>query len=141
MTGITLRPVDPDGSPDDGAFLFALFCESRAGAFAVLGLGEAQVTPLLRMQYEAQWRDWRARYPGARFDLVLEGDVAVGRLYVDRSPEAIVLIEISLLAARRGAGLGTALIGAILDEARASDRPVLLHVDHGNPARRLLTGK
>ena len=49
----------------------------------------------------------------------------------------IPLIDISLIEAVRGAGLGGALIRAVMDEAGASGRRVSLHVDAGSPARRL----
>jgi GNAT superfamily N-acetyltransferase len=40
-----------------------------------------------------------------------------------------------LLPEHRGRGVGTLLIGRIVDEGRASGRPVTIHVERGNRAR------
>jgi ribosomal protein S18 acetylase RimI-like enzyme len=61
----------------------------------------------------------------------------IGRLYIDRTPEEIHLIDIALLADHRGHGLGTALIREILAEADRTRRSIRLYVEHFNPARRL----
>ncbi len=133
MSGITLRPV---GAGDE-APLFALFCQEREAPFRALGWTDAQVGALLRAQFDAQSHGWRQRFPSARFDAVMDDGVLIGRLYVERTPEAIRLIDTALTAERRGRGLGTALLRALLDEAAGAGLPVVLHVDHGNPARRL----
>jgi ribosomal protein S18 acetylase RimI-like enzyme len=60
-----------------------------------------------------------------------------GRLYVDRRPQEIRLVEISLLPEHRGSGVGSRLIRSLLEEARESARMVTIHVEKVNRALRL----
>lgn len=46
-------------------------------------------------------------------------------------------MDIALLSQARGRGIGTRVITALLDEARAAERPVTLAVFAHSPARRL----
>lgn len=59
------------------------------------------------------------------------------RLYVDRTDKEILLIDIALLPEHRGAGIGGRLLNDLLSEAAAEHKPVRIHVEHKNPARRL----
>ena len=60
-----------------------------------------------------------------------------GRIYLFCTGTDIRIIDISLLPERRGGGLGTALLTAVITEATASGHSVSIHVEHFNPARRL----
>jgi len=68
---------------------------------------------------------------------VLADGVPVGRLYVQRGPAGIVLMDITLLAHWRGRGIGGALLRSLLEEAASSGQRVILHAERHNPARRL----
>jgi ribosomal protein S18 acetylase RimI-like enzyme len=48
-----------------------------------------------------------------------------------------VIVDVALLPAHRGRGIGTALLTPILDEAERTGRAVSIHVARENPARRL----
>ena len=63
----------------------------------------------------------------------------VGRLYVDRWPREVRIVDISLLPEHRGRGLGGALLAAVFAEADAAGKPVSIHVERFNPALRLYT--
>jgi GNAT superfamily N-acetyltransferase len=73
----------------------------------------------------------------ARFDIIEVNGTRIGRLCVLRSAEEIRIIDVALLPAWRSKGIGTLLVRPILDEGRASGRPVTLSVERWNPARRL----
>ena len=60
-----------------------------------------------------------------------------GRLYVLRGDEDIRIVDIALLPAFRGAGLGTRLLRELFDEADRDGKTVSIHVEVYNPARRL----
>ena len=58
----------------------------------------------------------------------------VGRLYVDRWPEEIRIVDISLLPEFRARGIGSALIRELQREARASTKTLSIHVERFNRA-------
>lgn len=129
-----LRPA----TPEDRDLLRSIFLSSWDRALALSPLPEDTKTLVLHQQFDLQDQSYHARYPHADFDLVFVGEEPAGRLYVDRGPELYALLDITLLPAFRGRGLGTVLMRELLAEARAAGRPVRLHVEHWNPdARRL----
>lgn len=129
---LSLRPV----TPGDDAFLFELYVSTRPD-IAALGLAEAQREALLRMQWLAQRHGYQARYPHGEHQLVLVAGRAVGRLWVARAPGELRVVDLSLLPAHRGTGLGTELLRALQREAAAGGLPLRLSVARDNPARRL----
>ncbi len=130
---VRLRPV----GPDDAAFLTEVYASTRVDEMARLDWHEAQKRAFLTMQFEAQHKDYTARYRGARFDIMeLDGE-PIGRLYVDRRKGEIRVIDIALLPAYRGRGIGGALMQELLDEAAAAGKKVSIHVEQYNPAKRL----
>jgi ribosomal protein S18 acetylase RimI-like enzyme len=130
---LTLRPVTPEDDP----FLRELYASTRREELAAMGLGGAQLDALLQMQFLAQRRGYAAQFPGAHHHIVLRDGAPAGRLYVDRRPGAIRVVDIALLPEHRGAGLGGALLRELLVEAAGSRSLVCLHVLHANPALRL----
>ncbi len=131
--GATLRPA----RPDDADFLFQLFVHSRASTLALLDGDEPARDALLRMQFRAQDRAYHAQFPNARFDVIERDGTPIGRLIVDRRERAIHVVDVALLPECRGRGIGTSLLGALLDEAAANGQAVTLSVDRDNPARSL----
>lgn len=122
----------------DHGFLEQLFSSARERMFAEVGLPQVVKRGLIRQQYAAQDASYRYRYPRADYDLILIGGVPAGRIYVDRGADEIRLMEITLLPAYRGRGIGTRLIRELQEEGTEAGLPVRLFVEHGNPeARRL----
>lgn len=123
--------------PEDDAFLLALYADTRADEMAAWGLDAATREMLVQMQFRAQHGQYAAQYPDADHDIVLLDGRPVGRLYVDRTEERLLLIDVSLGAEVRGRGLGTRLLRGLLAEAGRAGLPVQLSVRRANPARRL----
>jgi ribosomal protein S18 acetylase RimI-like enzyme len=121
----------------DEAFVAALYAGSRADEMARVPWPEPEKAAFLRMQFALQRTHYRTHYRDATFSVVLGGEVPIGRLYVQRAPEEIRLIEITLLPAWRGRGIGGDLVRDLLDEAAAHGKRVVLHAERNNPARRL----
>jgi ribosomal protein S18 acetylase RimI-like enzyme len=129
---LSLRPV----APEDDAFLFELYASTRQD-IASLGLGATQLEALLRVQWMAQRHSHAVRYPHAEHQLVLVNGRPAGRLWVALGPEELRVVDVSLLPAHRGLGLGTALLRSLQEEAAAAGKPLRLSVAWDNPARRL----
>jgi GNAT superfamily N-acetyltransferase len=127
---LTLRPV----TPEDRDFLLEVYAGTRAEELALVPWTEEQKLAFVSMQFAAQDRHYREHYPGARFLVVCYGERAVGRLYLHRTPDEIRIIDIVLLPAERGRGIGSALLAGILAEADAASLPVSIHVERNNPA-------
>jgi GNAT superfamily N-acetyltransferase len=85
-------------------------------------------------QFAAQTRHYREHYVGAEFWVIEREGVPVGRLYLHRQPHDFRVMDIALIPAARGGGLGSALLRAILDEAARAGAAVSIHVEQFNPA-------
>jgi GNAT superfamily N-acetyltransferase len=130
---ITLRPT----CADDEAFLYRLFCCAQDDQFASLDLPANQKDQLMQLQFQAKQQQYRSQYPDADFDLILDDEEPIGNLYALRGPKSYVLIDITLLPERRNAGIGTALVGALVSNALAAEQTLRAHVLKQNPAWRL----
>lgn len=129
----TLRPA----TPADRAFLLELYASTRTEELAVVPWTDAQRVDFLEQQFAAQDTYWRTLRPDAAYDVIEDAGVPVGRLYVDRTPQEFRVIDIALIPAARGRGIGEGLLRGTLDEAGRAGRPVTIHVERGNRARAL----
>jgi ribosomal protein S18 acetylase RimI-like enzyme len=130
---VTLRPV----SPADETFLYEVYASTRVEELAPVPWDDAQKAAFLRMQFNAQDAYYREQYPNGAFDVILiEGEPA-GRLYVNRGPDEMRIIDIAMLPAYRNRRIGTHLIGALQTEATLARKPLRIHVERFNPALRL----
>ncbi len=130
---VTFRPI----APADLEFLYRLYASTREAEMALLDWDEAQKAEFLRMQFNAQHTYYMQQFTRAEFQLILLEGKPAGRLYLDRRPDELRIIDIALLPAHRGQGIGTALLEDILDEAGRAGLPVRIHVERFNPALRL----
>ena len=78
-----------------------------------------------------------AARPNARFETIERRGRPIGRLIVDRRDDEIHLVDITLLPASRGRGIGGALIVELCREGARGGQPVRLQVERRNPALRL----
>lgn len=130
---VTLRPARGDDAP----FLLRAYASTRAEELAQVDWSPAQKDAFLRQQFDAQTQHYCEHFAGARFDVIECDGEPAGRLTVWRGPDEIRLVDIALLPAWRGHGIGERLIRPILEEASESGLPVRIHVERSNPARRL----
>ncbi|MDX6581863.1 MAG: hypothetical protein QOI10_1047 [Solirubrobacterales bacterium] len=133
MSELTLRPA----TPDDRDFLLDVYASTRASELALMPWDDAAKRAFVEHQFHAQDVHYRRHYEGATFDVVEVAGEPAGRLYVLRGARDIRIMDIALLEAFRGRGIGTALLRPLLDEARADRRSVSIHVEVTNPARAL----
>lgn len=118
-------------------FLFRVYASTRAEEMALVDWTGSEKASFLRMQFEAQHKYYVETFETARFDLILKGRDPIGRLYVDRRPDEIRIIDIALLPEQRNAGIGSGLLHDLLDEAGRSGKAVRIHVEQNNPAMSL----
>jgi ribosomal protein S18 acetylase RimI-like enzyme len=131
---IGLRPV----LPGDEEFLYHLFATTRRAELEPFGWFEQQIETLLRMQFRAQAMSFAASWPAAEHDIVIADQASVGRLYVGETGGELSLIDITILPEQRSRGIGSLLLGRLMERCRASGKPLTLHVATANPRARAL---
>ena len=128
-----LRPA----GPGDAGLLYRIYASTRDEELAVVPWDAAAKEAFLRMQFTAQDTDYHGNYPRASYDLIMDGEQVLGRLYLDRGETGWHVIDIALLPGHRGKGIGTRLLTGLLTEAAAAAKPVQIYVERFNPARHL----
>lgn len=132
-TEVGLRPV----VEADREFLLSVYAGTREEELAQVDWPPGGKEAFLRQQFEAQDTYWREQRPDAVFQVIEVGGEPAGRLYVDAKPDDVRIVDIALLPAFRGRGVGTALLRRIIERADAAGTPVTIHVEQQNPARSL----
>lgn len=127
---ITLRSF----SASDQPFVFELYAGTRSEEMAMVPWSDEQRRMFLEMQFKAQLDHYQQYFPHARHDLILKSDEPVGRIYVDRSDNEISIIDITVLPKERNAGIGSHLIGQMLEEATRENKSVGIYVESFNPS-------
>lgn len=125
---IELRPV----GDADADFLLRVYGETRAGELAAVPWTDAEKDGFVRQQFAAQHHDYTSRFPAAQHSVVVADGEAVGRIWIDRRPEEIRLLDIALLAEHRNRGIGGVLLGRLQDEARRAGKPLRHSVEKSN---------
>src|SRR5437773_3010769 len=128
---ITLRDV----TPEDDAFLREVYASTRAAEVEMVPWSEEQKAAFLKFQFEAQDSHYRTQFATADFQIIMNAGAPVGRFYVLRKTDEIRILDITILPESRSQGIGTSLIGQLLDEA--AERAVTIWVENFNPSQSL----
>lgn len=115
---VSLRPI----CSDDEEFLLAVYASTRADELAQIAWSEEQKAAFVRMQFDAQRRDYDARYPNSEYDVIMLDARPVGRLWIGRDEEQIRLLDIALLPEAQNRGVGGALLRRLIAEARQTGK-------------------
>ncbi len=115
---------------DDREFLFAVFRAALVPKDPLAALPESKSEALLRARFDAREQQFRSAYVLADFDVLTVDGEPAGNLYVDRGDDEFVVIDISLLPQFRDRGIGTAVIGGLVEEAGRLVLPVRARVQH-----------
>jgi ribosomal protein S18 acetylase RimI-like enzyme len=132
-SNIELRAI----SDADAEFLFGVYASTRADELAPIAWTDAQKHAFLRMQFDAQRKDYWSNYDTSRFQIVMCDGVDAGRLYVERRGDDLRIIDIALLPPFRNRGIGSFLLQQLFGEADDAVLDVRIHVEFNNPAQRL----
>jgi ribosomal protein S18 acetylase RimI-like enzyme len=132
--GLSLRAARDADAP----LLRALFETARPDAAVLAAWPELVRRPFLDQQFQFQTLHYARVYPDADRLLVIADGAAIGRMILSRQIEQWCVVDIALLPAWRGQGIGTLLLQTVKAAAEGASVPCMrLSVDGRNPARRL----
>ena len=117
---VSRRPV----TPDDDEFLLAVYTSTRADELAQVEWQPGQKEMFVRWQFEMQRKEYDARYPDARYDVVLVDDQPAGRIWVGADDTQMRLLDIGLLEEFQNRGVGTVLLNHLIAEAVEAKKPL-----------------
>lgn len=132
--GVVLRAAHAGDLP----WLRDLYASTRRDELAAVPWPEPAKRAFLDQQFALQHAHYLQHFPGADFLIVEDARARLGRLYLDRSTDPHVLVDISLLPDCRGHRIGGALIAQAQALAHADGRALTLHVLHANRAAQRL---
>lgn len=130
---LSFRPI----LDSDRDFLYAVYANTRKDELNMTDWDEAQKAAFLDMQFSAQHQYYQEHYKDTDFLIILKGNQEAGRLYIARWPEEIRIVDLALLPEFRNSGIGSQILGDVIDEAKALNKPVRIHVERFNPALNL----
>ena len=129
--GVMLRST----SDNDSEQLYRLFTASRTDLMtAIADWDEVQQNTFMHFQFKTQQDQYHNNFPEARFDVIIEQGNIIGNLYIAELDKEIRLVDIALLPKKRNLGIGQSLLQDLLDESTGLFKPMILHVQQGNPA-------
>lgn len=131
--GISYRPMTDEDLP----FVARLYASTRAEEVAATGWPPEAQAAFIEQQHRAQHSHYQSVFATGEWLIVERGAQAIGRLYLFEGAELIELIDISLLAEARGAGVGGAIVADVVADAASRGKGVRLYVEKFNPAQRL----
>ena len=117
---VQLRPV----TDADQEFLVGVYASTRADELAQVNWDESQKDAFIRWQYAMQKQEYDARYPNARYELILVDDQPAGRIWVGSDDTQIRLLDIALLTEFQNRGVGAYLVQQLIDEAKRAQKPL-----------------
>ena len=123
-----LRPA----TADDAKFLYRLYSTTRMDELNAAGFPPEERERFLRMQFNAQKTHYEKFYPDAEHRIIMTGELAIGREYVNRAGDEILLVDLALLPEFCGKGIGTVLLEKLCDESARTGKPFRLYVEKFN---------
>jgi GNAT superfamily N-acetyltransferase len=122
---------------NDYSFLESLYRVGREAELAMTPFTAQEKDRFIQQQFAAQTQHYHTNYCSDFFNIIEVDGNNAGRFFVDYWSNEIRIVDISLLPEFQNSGLGTYLMKKILKEGHAQDKPVTIHVEEQNPARRL----
>lgn len=125
----TLRPA----GPEDEAFLVALYATVRADAVHIDAWPEDQRDAFYRSQFDLQRRHYETYFPSSEHDIIVVAGEPVGRLWMDWRDDEAHMLDVGLMPAARGQGLGATILDDLKQRATERSLAMTLNVEHNNP--------
>ena len=130
---IQLRPVEEK----DTAFIEAVYRTTREVELNFTNWSEHQKNAFISMQSAAQLAEYKIKFPGARFQVIIYNKKDAGRFYTWENEIEIRLLDITLLYQFRGKGIGTDLLQQLIARSNKTQKMLSLHVEASNPILKL----
>lgn len=121
---VFLRPANER----DAEFLEEVYVESRREEFAAAGFDDVQLKAFLKMQFDFQTASYKMQFPGAEVSVIVYEKENAGRLIVNRGTSEIRLVDIAVLPKLRGRGIGSVILGNLVEEAENNGKILSLQV-------------
>ncbi len=121
----------------DTAFIEAVYRSAREAELNLTNWTEEQKNAFALMQSMAQLSEYKIKFPGALFQVIVFNKRNAGRLYTCETDNEIRLIDITLLPQFRCKGIGTTLLGDLIKRSDKVQKKISLHVDPISPALHL----
>ncbi len=128
--GYVLRPE----TEDDTVFLLQLYATTRADELAQTQWTADQKWTFIAQQFELQRLHYRTHYADTHFDVIEHDGLPAGRLYLQQVSGQFRIIDIVLMPEWRNKGVGTAILKALMETARACGKDIDIFVEKFNPA-------
>lgn len=122
---------------DDLPFLMRLFASTREQELAPMPWSAEQKRAFLAGQFNTQRHHYRTYIANADYQVLEHNGAGAGRLYLDMRQTNLHIVDIALMPAWRGKGLGTAILTALQETGRARGIAIGIFVEKFNPALRL----
>ena len=122
---ITRRSV----AKGDHEFLLQLYASTREAELTQVPWTADQKRAFVEMQFAAQTQSYAASHPRAEHDILCVDQEPVGRLYLDRGPGRLHILDITVAPPNRNAGIGSAVFKEVLAEADREGWPVSIYVE------------
>ncbi len=106
---INLRPVQAG----DDDLLLRLYASTRAAELAHVPWTPEQKDMFVKMQFAAQKQHYGTTHPQADHQIICWKEQPAGRLYLDRTPDAFHILDITVLPELRSTGIGSIVLGEV----------------------------
>lgn len=116
----------------DESFFRDLYADSRWPELAPTAWTDVEKRAFCDMQYALQDRHYRTHFPGAEALVIVVSDAPAGRLYRAESADTLNVLDIAIVPAMRGRGIGTRLMSAMQADAARDGKRIVLHVEDRN---------
>jgi ribosomal protein S18 acetylase RimI-like enzyme len=130
---ITLRPAEEK----DDLFIETVYRSTREDELNLTQWTELQKRAFIKMQSMAQLAEYKMKFPGAAFQVIIYKKQDAGRFYTWENDQEIRLIDITLLPPFRGKGIGNFLLLELIKRSDKVQKKISLHVDPVNPVLKL----
>ena len=116
IDSISLRPVRQLDQP----LLLRIYASTREDEMAMVPWNEDEKQSFLQMQFTAQTTDYESRFPDSEHSIIVADEEDAGRIWIDRRPDEIRLLDITVLPKFRNGGVGKLMLEQLQAEAAAS---------------------